>query len=545
MNPKKSSNKDGAVLIIVVVILISFTLLVSALLQLSSYNARETERQVREAQAFWLAEAGVAHCIADLYNEGTGEIAETFVTLSRGTGSYATTESNLGANPPYIVIEGVITVDEESVTNRIRITLNYADPSYKEAISGLNLSGNPWTFILGGTGNPVKSSGLPTIPGPGDTAVGGADLVRGDIYAGENGNIYLYGESQINQAPAPNTYGFSGDANTAGGTITTVDSATISGSKNTSAEVREGPDLLAMDYPNKNDYNLTEIFDSFGITEGRLPFDHPLYNLVRRSGNNYYFEPTGSSSIETLTMGDNKIYYADGDIWFDKNGPLQFNVDGTATIVASGDVHIGDGLRYVDNTAGGDLLALIALGKYDLIGGLLSGGNIFFGDARFGTVYEMDAFMFAANDFYYNFEYNPFGALPPGEPETGFKVFGNFVALHQILIYRDWYGQTDNSKPAVFDTVTSTWKDANTGTELTPEQIEGGTTTETWYYSWDRNHRFPQIRVVVVPPLRHYQMIVSYDERIHDPETQPPGLPAAGSTSPGLFQGILSWAHDD
>ncbi len=38
--------------------------------------------------------------------------------------------------------------------------------------------------------------------------------------------------------------------------------------------------------------------------------------------------------------------------------------------------------------------------------------------------------------------------------------------------------------------------------------------------------------------IRHYQMQVSYDERIRDPATQPPGLPR-GSGS--IFGGMIGW----
>lgn len=536
MKHRNTTQKNGSVLILVVTILVSLTLLITGLLKLSTINMRETEQQIREAQAFWLAEAGVQQCIADLHKpNGRGDIPETILNLPCGrAGSYVTDESDLTADPPYIVIAGTVTAGGQTTTRRIRIELAFADPSYNEVISGINKAGTPWTFLLGGTGNPVRSFGFPAIPGPGDTERGGYDEAHGDVYTGKDGDIYMCGDSHIYPAPFPNNYGFTGDANTAGGNITTIDAATIDGIKNKTAPARDGPDLVAMNYSNTATHNLTDIFKDAGISNGRLPkSSYPdLYNLVRKDGDDYYFETTGSKTRETLEVGNNRVYYIDGNLFFNKSGPLQFDIDGTATIVATGDIHIGDGLRYLDNDPGGDLLALIALGEYDLEGKLIDGGDIYFGDALFGTVYEMDAFMFAAHDFKYNV-YASNNKL--SEPDTGFKVFGNFVALNQLVIYRDWYGTFNNANPALFDVTAGVWKDAISGVPLTLEQIEGG---EMLLPGEDEI-------TITIPPMRHYRLVATYDERIHDPATQPPGLPAADSSTLGLFNGILSWQHDD
>ena len=40
-------------------ILVSFTLFVSAMMKLGTISAHETEQEVRAAQAFWLAEEGM------------------------------------------------------------------------------------------------------------------------------------------------------------------------------------------------------------------------------------------------------------------------------------------------------------------------------------------------------------------------------------------------------------------------------------------------------------------------------------------------------
>ncbi len=580
MKTPKNSKKDGAVLVIVMVILVSFTLFVAALMQLGAYNAQETERQVREAQSFWIAEEGVQQSLLDQNqeNDGNGLVAGDSPYFDSGTdraGEYWVEDDGTGGFISY----GELTVAGVTVTNRIRFETEAIDESYDKAISGLNLLDDPWTFLLGGTGDPDFSSGFPAIPGPGDTAVGGADEIWGDVYAGKNGDIWLGGDSSINPAISPNNYNFEGDANTSGGTVSmdTNGNPHISGEIYEDIEPREGPDLVGMDYPATADYKLKDIFDAAlgeGVN-GQLPNGHELRDVVRRrNGDEYYFEPiSGSGSGWDLVLGDEKVYYAEGDIHFDRSGPYQFDVDGTVTIVASGNIHIGDGIRYQQQTGeeGDDLVALVALGEYDEWGIIEDGtGNIYFGDPRFGTVYEMDAFMLAANDFYYNLEENPFNNNnSPGEPDTGFKIFGNFVALNQLHIDRDWYSPEDggDARPTLFvpgseggwvDAIDYRDRDSSepiTDFLLSEVEIIGGTITET-RNGWHRERINGRLRWVNGPyevetdidPMRHYQMIVKYDERIHDPNTQPPNLPRAGGSggSGGESGGpITHWEHYD
>lgn len=540
MKPQSPSGKEGAALVIVMTVLVVFTLMVTGLLQLGSFSARETEEEVRRAQSFWAAEAGAARCVADLDDGGDGYVSGT-LSLSRGAASYSTEEVNLSdATNSYAIIAGVVTVGGQSVTNRIRIRLELTDWTYTEVIAGLNRSGMPWTFLLSGSGNPVRSGSN----NPNDMSFrerGGKDEIWGDVYA--VGDIYLRDQSFIRQ-PAPNTQDTKGDATTSpvGGqptSITTDPGATISGTRYENEPLRRGPDLNAMNYAANSTYNLTQIFNDAGVTVGRLPRAHPLYNVVRRAGNDYYFEPTTSRTIEQLNLGDDTVFYADGNVWFDKNGPLQFNINGRSTIVATGNIHISDSLRYLDRTSGGDMLALIALGRYDGLGNLTSGGNVYFGDARFGTLYEVDAFMFAADNFYYNYNASD---NTPGEPHSGFNVFGNFVALNQINVHRDWYGTFDDPNPAVYVNEGGVWKwkDAITGTELTSTQINGGTYQETYIDRWGRR----QTRTVTVPAMRHYRLIAKYDERIRLPGSRPPRLPNPRAGEPGDFQGRVMWQYE-
>lgn len=560
MKTPKQNKKSGAILVIVMVILVTFTLFVSALLQLSGFNAQETERQIRESQAFWIAEEGVQQKRLNLSVGNDDYIPETDATqpFDSDSGRSATYEVRGNATSGFTSI-GRLTVGEVIITNRILFKTESIYEGFGDAFSAPAITGDPWAFVLGGTGDPVSSGGTDPIGRDWDTyrEVGGADEVYGNITTGD-GAVYLGGGtagnndgSSVNPAPFPNTYGFDGDVNTSGEDITVVDGARIYGNQNNNAEPRPAPNLIAMDYPNTATHNLTEIFEDAG-GGNTLPPDHELYDVVKREWDDgkyhYYFEPSANSysgGRQDLSLGDDRVYYAEGDVWFDRGGPRQFDIDGTATIVASGDIHIGDSLQYVDEGVGGDLLALVALGTYYADDTYKDGGDIYFGDARGnGTLYGVDAFMFAAHDFYYNFYYQG----NPDEPKTGFTVFGNFLALNQIHVYRDWYNVlNENSRgnlsigeahPAVFNVSANQWEDAITGDPLIPEQVTGGT-----YEYTNNNGRKRKITIPLEKAMRHYRMIAKYDERIYDPETRLSGLPTSGSGGAGGK--LTHWEHAD
>ena len=242
------------------------------------------------------------------------------------------------------------------------------------------------------------------------------------------------------------------------------------------------------------------------------------------TGDDYFFEPvnvgnygaTSKDAKTPLSLGNERVYYIDGNVWIHSKSTYRFLIDGNATIVATGNIYICDNTKYADDES---LLGLVALGEYDAAGQLTSGGNIYFGDPRYGTMYTVSALMFAGNDFLYNTDSVTGQA---GEPETGFSVYGNFAAMNQVSIRRDWYdaevgsgrgygrGRTE-ARPAYYDPDTGQWIDLEDGSVLSSSEIDS---------------------------LRHYQMKVDYDARVRDIGTQPPGLPKGAGT---IFNGITRW----
>lgn len=500
-------SERGSALVIVVVIGCIFTIIGFSVLGLAGSEKILTQKALKEARAFHLAEAGVERFVTNGYNDDFADISET----SLGYGSYRV-DVNTDEYPGYAIACGKVGNEEK----RIKVEISFLSPPFEHAIYSCNQSGQEWVLELRGTGNPVDIGG--------GRENGGKDIVNGDIYV--DGNVKMYGESSVNTPPAPNNYGLKGDVS-ATGDIDVKDSASISGATQSGAEKRGAPDLASMNYKINNTHNVSEIFANQGISSGYLSWNHELHNVVVKnpgnratecastSGDDYFLEPAGGFIAGTpkgggtpLDLGDDeRIYYVDGNVWIHSPQTFGFVLDGKATIVATGNIYICDNTVYSNSDS---LLGLVALGEYDGSGNLVSGGNIYFGDPRFGTTYTVSGLMFAGNDFLYNTDSVTGEAQ---EPQTGFTVNGNFAAVNQVSVQRDWYSAdiTGSARPAYFDTDTNQWIDVDDGSVLTAAEINS---------------------------LRHYQMIVNYDDRVRNPETQPPGLPRGGGN---IFNGITNW----
>jgi len=513
-------SRQGMALGLVMVIVLAVSILGIGMMSASSMNAVETSKYLHSVKAFWLAEAGVQR-----FKGRASAVLPDFTGFTTNMGARGTIQVTVYSSISNRT-ESVGTV--QGVEQKIQVNFWVLPAIYEKAIYGANVSGLPWTFTLRGIGNPNASD------------VGGRDIVMGDVFA--NGDVKLYEQSVISNAPAPNTYSLLGDVR-ATGTITTSNSASIAGGRYQYAPTNNLPSMVI----NQAGYTFIDIAQVFSNNvvdaSGRLPVGNSLRNVVvrnppdRSAQNNstpgvddFYFEPQssfydntgGSKGASTpLDLGAKTIYYVDGHVWINNLSVYGFKVSGTATIAATRDIHISDNLKYA---TANDLLALIALGTYNSSGQLVSGGNVYFGDPTYGTLYTADAFMLAANNFYYNtVANNPSLQI---EPETGFQVYGNFAAMNQVNVYRDWYqysitnGSGQNrvitwfTNAAWFNPSSNRWQDVVNGNLLLLSQ------TNT---------------------LRHYQMIVKYDERIRNQSTQPPGLPGLQSGTNGIYQKISDW----
>jgi hypothetical protein len=498
------STRKGLALAAVVVCVLIFTILGISLLSMVNNEILLAQGVVNKTKAFYLAEAGVEIFSAKLSKGQSENIGETVL----GEGSYRV-DYYSAADPPYAIATGEAGGQEK----RIKVTATFLAPPYECGIYAGGLSGENWTLMLRGIGSPGAKSG---------GEVGGKDIVNGNIFV--DGDVSLYQESSVKPAPPPNTYNLKGDVE-ATGSIALHDSATISGAISEGIEPYITPNLVGMNYAVNNTHNVAQIFADANVDSyGHLPIGHPLRDIFARNpsdrtaecgstaGNDYFLEPfnvtgggTYKDSTTPLHLGNDRVYYVDGDVWVHHMDTYGFLMEGKVTIVATGNIHICDNTQYADSDS---MLGLVALGKYNEDGDLVSGGNIYFGDPRYGTTYAVSGMMFAAHDFLYNTDAV---SRSTAEPESGFTVNGSFAALNKVSVERDWYTSGSTPRPAHFDPTANQWVDSETGVALTSTEI--GT-------------------------LRHYQMIVNYDDRVRTQKTQPPGLPRGTGT---IFEGLTKW----
>ena len=507
----------GMVMVIAVVV----SILGFALMSASSMNSLETSRYLNTVKAFWLADAGVQLSDKRAFNQNWASFSKT---TSDGGGIQVTVFSN--ATPTaYAECIGIV----QGATQRVQVEYQYLAPSFNHALFAANASSNTWYFTLRGIGNPAVVSGH---------EINGKDVIMGDVFI--NGNVALYEQSMISNGIAPNTYLLRGDV-TATGSIALSNSASVLGTRYQYQTNQPVPNVNLMNYASNNTWNVAREFQNAGVSSGSLPSGHPLRNIVVKNPSNraaqnnstpgvddFYFEPQssyydntgGSKGASTpLNLGTRTVYYVDGHVWFNNLSVYGFKVSGTATIASTRDIHISDNLKYASTNA---LLGLIAAGTYNSSGQRTDGGNVYFGDPEYGTMYTADAFMFAANNFLYNASSsNPSLQM---EPDTGFQVYGNYAAMNQIRVYRDWYSFLDTNaangtitprtNSAWFDPTVNQWRDVMSTNLLT----------------WKTNN------------MRHYQMTLKYDERIRQQSTQPPRLPGLQTGASGWYYGgITRW----
>ena len=508
MKNRAFKSEKGLALFAVVVFMSLFILLGFSILDLAKSEIVMTQKELNSTQAFYAAEAGLAQMATNLYGQDFKDISETVL----GDAKYQV-ELHMDADPPYVIATGTAGLE----VKKIKAEMSFLAPPYEHAVYAGNISASNWRFSLRGTGTPKYS-------GRSGREVGGKDIVNGNIYV--NGNANLYEESSVNPSPLGN---YNGDIELTG-KAEILDKASVSGKVNEGAAVKSLPSLADMNYAVNNTHNVSEIFKDAGVDWGYLPSNNELYDVVvknptnRRSecnttkGDDYFLEParvsnTGGTQKDAKTpldLGENRIYYVDGDVWVHSPSTFGFLVEGKVTVVATGDIHISDNIKYANDNS---LLGLVALGKYDSSGNLISGGNIYFGDPRFGTLYTASAFMFAADSFLYNTDSV---SRSSAEPTSGVEIFGNLNALNQVSVERDWYqpsGRTSAvSRPAYYDSDTDQWVDLETKKALSSREINS---------------------------INHYQMTITYDDRVRSYETQPPGLP---KDREGLiFGGLKSW----
>ncbi|MEM7305192.1 MAG: hypothetical protein AAF682_00910 [Planctomycetota bacterium] len=287
---------------------------------------------------------------------------------------------------------------------------------------------------------------------------GQADEIIGSVYSG--GDIMVAGDASI-----------SGDVYASGG---------ISGYTGKTGAHHPEPDIDAMDYESNHDYDVAALFAADGTWQSNalggsayeLPESSPAHifrknpddradDIATTAKDDYFLEdpyelveafanPAGDIghgiSLSGFTStpgpdGSDKVYFIDGNLWLHNYMFLaaKFKTDANqkakVTFVVKGNVYFSDNLLLGDKTADG--LAFIAIKDeaYE------DSGNIYLGDPVFGTLNEMQAYLYAENDFFDN------NLSEDGSSDV--RILGNMSAGNHVSIDRDyiaWDGSTQHSK---------------------------------------------------------------------------------------------------
>ena len=350
MKIRMAKSKKGLALVTVVVFSCIFVILGFSILNLAKSEIILTRNELDSAKAFYAAESGLAELTTRLHNKQFENIADTAL----GKVSYQV-DFYYDEDPPYAISTGRAGNEER----RIKVELSFLAPPYERGIYAGNSDGENWMFTLRGQGDPQAV-------GWGGGEVGGRDIVEGNIFV--NGDATLYEESSVNPSPIPNPYKYDGDVDSTGAT-NILDSASVSGAVSEGVAPLDHPGLVEMNYELNNTHKVSEIFADEGVKQGYLPSDHELYNVMVKnpsdrsgecastSGDDYFLEPAsvdnyGADQKDARTplhMGDNRIYYVDGDVWVHSPRTYGFLVDGKVTIVATGNIQISSSSNETKN----------------------------------------------------------------------------------------------------------------------------------------------------------------------------------------------------
>ena len=439
-----------------------------AYLAITGAQLVSTHVRYKSDRAFYIAEAGLALSIADLLADGSGNLQAEFAG-----GAYTTT---VQASSTY----------ERSVTSGG----SFADTS--RAIGVVAYSGVNELFrhaIFAGDSSDDSGYVL-RLGGEGDQA----DEVTGDVYSGED--LAVEGSALVASA----VY--------AEGEIAGADG------ENTSLLI---PDLEGMDYPNNHDINVNQEFHNYGewsslrsrsYGEGwAVPKRNPAHifhkNPTDRQtecnstpGDDFFLEDiyedcqSDNALVSIVVAGNDKVYFIQGDLWIHNKHAYSLQVKHPhthITVVVEGSIHICDDLYYRKRGSG---VAFIAIKAFNDPNGEYS-GNIYIGDPAFGTLEEVNAFLYAENNFV---DEN----LDAGG-SAEFRIYGIMGAGNHVLLKRDFAGSGH------------------------------------WEGSYPSRYWVPDPGVETC----HSRMVVTLDDRIFTGELVLPGLPQRNSGAEHVI--ILGW----
>ncbi len=428
--PRGARGTRGSALLYALAAVVVLVGMSAAVMSVSGANTRESVGASGDSRALYAAEAGVSRCIeatrAGLVpDRGMLEIGTQGAPAVFAGGDLRSSATDNGDGTVTILSFAEVAGSELG----IEVVLSEGTPGiYSSALFAGNTSGDgTYDLEFGGVGTQ-------------------ADEITGNVYSG--GNVAITDDAAVN------------------GKITATGS--INGGSGDTGETLPVPDIAALDYANNNDHDVAASFaadgysasDALGGTALQMPESDPSHifrlNPSDRSSDtaatakdDYFLEDPYEAVISSSTVneanatpitlsgqdgnpgpsGTDKVYYIDGNLWVHNKNIYSFKFANSGsepirvTFVVKGNIYFSDNILYEDSAD--DAVAFVAIDDPREI----DSGNIYFGDPVFGTLEQMDAFMYAENNFYDN-------NLDAAGSKT-VTVNGNMTAGNQVLINRD------------------------------------------------------------------------------------------------------------
>jgi len=438
----RSTTRDqrGSILVVVLFANVLIAGLAYGFLVTVGSETRSQQGRTEQAKALYIAESGIADAVANLVPVlvpgAPGRLGSPGAPVGFGGGGYVV-DATAEADRTYTVL-ATASYGRASVTVETRWGREFHPVRDFAIFQGnrSNLVADP-RLELGGTAST-------------------RDIVNGKIYV--TGSLHVGGGSEVH-----------GDASATG----TITGNPIDGGARPSAPRIQAPDLRAMRYDEIADFriNATTPFNALG----RLPATDPRHIFVKnfrtdlaattgfRFDNTNYFlgDPYESSDISRISVsaaGNEKIYFVDGNLWIEPQGPTSRIVrtppDGTRiTVVVRGNIYFCDDLLYQNPAL--DAMLFIALtdgesyndvngnNQYDAGETILhddgdgvyegpreGSGNIHFGDPNGGGLGHVQGFMYADN-YFKDHVLNGTSRSPLPFQVTGFMSAGEEVRIRR------------------------------------------------------------------------------------------------------------------
>jgi len=412
-------------------ILAAFTLLVigslaGVILSVSYRHSGEINASVAQSRAFFAAQAGANHALANLALDETGALGSSDAPLPCDGAAYWFEFEDRGDDTWLVRAFGRSGRAERAL--EVEVEVLEGGPFFHGVFAG-NSSGDP-AYVL-------------TLNGAGAQN----DVVDGSIYSG--GDLAVLQDAKV-----------TGTMRASGG---------VSGGELTQHESgrREPiPDLAAMHYEATAEVQVAQEFaaatylaDDLGGSAWQLPEVNPAHIFRKNPSDrlegvdatekdDYYLEDPyetvrldsawdGSDATRLSLSGmggkpgessNHKVFFVDGNLWLHnkKTYSFEFGTDGAGlavTFVVKGNIYFADNLFQENDEKDG--VAFIALRDPDVA----DSGNIYFGDPSFGTLRKMHAYMYAENDFY--------DTNLNSSSSSVVELVGNMTAGNQVKIQRD------------------------------------------------------------------------------------------------------------